>query len=129
MSPEITRRRALQLLGAGAAAVVVAGVGSLRRRDGDGDGAASTTATAPLPDDPVARIGRRYLDEVPEEEDADRLRELLGVTGSASAALNPTLLPAVAADFTAGDIVVVDGWHLSRTEARAAALFALESAN
>ena len=135
MSQEISRRRALQLVVVGGVAVSVAGIGALVRDDGDGSatgapdgGTDSKSTTGPLPDDPVARIGRRYLDEYPEEADAILLREQLGVAGAAASAIGPQLIPIATADFVAGEIVIIDGWHLSRTEARAAALVALETA-
>ena len=134
MSSEITRRRALQLVAAGGAVFAIAGVATLLRNRDDDDAATAetpgTTAprTDPLPDDPIARIGQRYLEQYPDEADTAELRSLIAVSGPAATALGPALVPVATADFVNGDVVIIDGWHLSRTEARAAALVALEGA-
>lgn len=68
----------------------------------------------------AAAIGRAYLAVSPGEASADRLRALFapGITAEELAAQVQT-------DFSIGRIVVIKGWALSLTEARACALVAL----
>jgi hypothetical protein len=73
------------------------------------------------------RIGRRYLATVPEEADLDLLLawlpEARDIEQLATGLCN--LDAAVADDFDRGRVVLIDGWLLSQTEARAAAVLAL----
>jgi hypothetical protein len=75
------------------------------------------------------RAGRRYLELVPRERDAAVLRARLGAFSDPADVLAHTAAfeQAVRHDFERGDILALDGWILSRTELRAAALFALTS--
>jgi hypothetical protein len=82
--------------------------------------------SAPLQD--ACGLGRRYLQDCPDEAHPDVLARL--VTGKAWADGLP-LAPAVwkraiaegqAADFAAGRVVALEGWILSLTEARLCAL-------
>ena len=72
-------------------------------------------------------IGRRYLSLYPEEADVDRLWTAL--VGSSAPARTDELKMRLAQlrqrDFEDGEIAIVDGWILARTEARACALLAL----
>jgi len=77
--------------------------------------------------DGVVRLGRAYLKAHPKDANVRRLRTEV-------AGLDPTKpvrdqLPAIgtasSAEFTLGTTVAVDGWLLSRSEARAAAAVAL----
>jgi hypothetical protein len=83
--------------------------------------------TAPSSPDGVVRLGRAYLREHPKERELDTLRGFLPQLDPAQPARGqfPVLAPAVADDFAAGRSVVVDGWLLGATEARAAAAVAL----
>jgi hypothetical protein len=65
-------------------------------------------------------VGRAYLAVAPAEASIDGLRALLGAETTAEA-----LATRVRTDFGAGRVVVVEGWTLSLTEARACALIAL----
>ena len=132
MSPD--RRAVLKGLGAGA---VVAGGGLVAWRlvDDDEDSAATTT-TDPLPPEPASSlrdalvaVGGRYLEEHPDEADREVLLDALPalddqVPERPGQALR-VLAPQVEADAVAGDLVALDGWVLSVTECRAAALYAL----
>jgi hypothetical protein len=73
-------------------------------------------------------IGRAYLRQAPEEADAARLLALIH-PGDCAALSASELRRAVAArqraDFAAGRTVLLDGWVLSRTEARLCALAAV----
>ncbi len=75
----------------------------------------------------LIRIGRRYRQERPEEDDRTVLRRRLGIETAAAA--SPGLLRSldaqVAADYGAGRTIQLDGWVLSVTEGRAAALVSL----
>ena len=107
---------------------------------------AGIAATSRLPADPVVAklrsllsdpvgarcIGQIYLSQSPAESDPTRLASMilssLQLTPQDSlrlqrAALSKLFGAGVRADFAAGRTVVVDGWILSRTEARACALW------
>ncbi len=89
-------------------------------------------AGAAIPDatgapDGVVVLGKAYLRTHPDE--ADRkilLGHLPGIdAGQGVRAQMPSLVPTITEDFDAGRVVTVQGWQLSRTEARAAAAIAL----
>jgi hypothetical protein len=78
--------------------------------------------------DSAARLGQRYLEDAPQEADAMRLVALIGIApaaGKSDAALREHLETRIRQDFIDGATVTVDGWLLSRTEARLCALVAL----
>jgi hypothetical protein len=119
---------------AAVAAVVVAPAGAkfaARQVRAEGTGGAAgihdavTTATAKS-SGTVARIGRAYLREVPQEADATVLAGTLPTGFSATGTDWSLLQDQIATDYTSGGVVTIDGWHLSRTEARAAALSVLQ---
>jgi len=69
-------------------------------------------------------IGDRYRKEVPEEDHEDLLFELLLAEGSAPPdSLAQMLHDHIRADYENNDTLILDGWVLSRTEARQCALF------
>jgi hypothetical protein len=74
-------------------------------------------------------LGRHYLASTPQEADASRLRTLLagalGDAQTATDALRGRVRQAIRADFAANRVVDVNGWLLSRTEARLCALASL----
>lgn len=76
----------------------------------------------------VARVGRAYLRQVPQEADATALAGTLPAGFSATGTDWSVLQDQIATDYTSGSVVTIDGWHLSRTEARAAALSVLQPA-
>jgi hypothetical protein len=76
-------------------------------------------------------VGREYLRAHPEERDASRLAEALGSRRGVRAldctgpALRRALDRRSRRDYAEGDVVVLRGWMLSRTEARLCGLAAL----
>jgi hypothetical protein len=121
----------------GAGGVVVAGgLIGWRVLDDDGSGEATTTSTTAPPPEPTSSladalvaVGGRYLEERPDEADqAALLAALPALDGEVpehpGQALR-VLADQAAADHGSGDTVDLDGWVLSRTECRAAALYAL----
>jgi hypothetical protein len=81
----------------------------------------------------IIEVGTAYLKQVPGENDAESLvdRLMIGSNGEAipktadSQVLQKMMSDKVLADFQNGEIVVVRGWVLSRTEARQCALYSL----
>jgi hypothetical protein len=74
------------------------------------------------------RLGRIYLKEHPAEQDAALLRSRLprGCDNSSSNSFDcDAFANRRAADFAAGDTVLLDGWVFARSEARLLALTAL----
>jgi hypothetical protein len=126
------------LTGLGAGGVVVAGglVGWKVLGDDDEDGPPATTTTEPPPPEPASSladalvaVGGRYLEEHPDEADrAALLAELPALEGQVperpGQALR-VLADQAAADHEAGRTESLDGWVLSVTECRAAALYAV----
>ena len=77
----------------------------------------------------AAAIGRRYLALYPEEADAEHLAAALFQAPKPPRATTDALRSELShqrqQDFRDGDVVVVDGWLLARSEARACALSTL----
>lgn len=74
---------------------------------------------------PARRIGRAYLAENPNEASEETLVRLLakdGVRDDTQARLSANARRAVRRDYDSGRTVLVQGWMLSRTEARLCAL-------
>jgi hypothetical protein len=83
-----------------------------------GLGAPENSLLALFPDPAAARaIGKAFLRDYPGEADAAHL--------AARLPRRHRLHMAISADFAAGKTVMVEGWVLSRTEARLCALVAL----
>ena len=70
----------------------------------------------------IQALGNMYRAAYPHEDSVAALRELIGSTENMSA-----LADSVRNDFEGGNVVHVDGWVLSRTEARHCALYSLLS--
>jgi hypothetical protein len=116
--------------------VGVGGVVGWKALEGDDSGSpSSTTDPRPTPapasslGDALVAVGGRYLEDHPDEADqATLLAALPALEGEVperpGRALG-VLAEQVAADHEAGETVSLDGWELSRTECRAAALYAL----
>jgi hypothetical protein len=113
----VSRRTVLGLL-AGSGIGLLVGCGSGPSADERACGAVQ----ASIPEAPagLVAIGARYRQLFPDDDLTAVGRDLPEEPGAALAALSER----VRADFAAGDTVDVDGWVLSRTEARAAAIVA-----
>ncbi|WP_138473161.1 hypothetical protein [Poseidonocella sp. HB161398] len=72
----------------------------------------------------MARIGQAVLAAGQAEPDAAALRRSLGLAAGQVPQAGPDWAGAIAADFTAGRVALVEGWVLSRTEAQLCALAA-----
>jgi hypothetical protein len=77
-------------------------------------------------------VGRAYLDQTPNEANVARLRQLLDLAAETRATTLPgpekeRLAMRQSEDFRTGQTVLVQGWVLSRTEARLYALAALQA--
>lgn len=114
----IGRRRFLQLSAIGIVAVLT-------------DSACASDRALDQPDllgmlgpDRVRELGSRYRSAAPTENNAAALRAALSDSVSARKSLDDQIRD----DFAAGRTVLVDGWVLSLTEARQAALFSLTTA-
>jgi hypothetical protein len=79
----------------------------------------------------VRDIGRRYRQMVPEERDASTLRAAILEDRSRLSRFawltRPDVADLIRADFMNARVVLVNGWVLSRTEARQCALFDMQS--
>ncbi len=69
--------------------------------------------------DTITSIGNSYVSQTPKENSENELAKVLieNISGSPEEMAN-SLTEKVANDFENGDIVMIDGWILSRTEAR-----------
>ena len=141
----VSRRSALKLGSGGALALVIGlGAGWLDRRGDDPTTAGpdeilsgstssttsstTTTTTAPVVIDDIGEVdaaiitlGRRVIEVTGEDDAGALLATLPGGTGDPLARARTR----VRDDFRAGDTIVVDGWVLAASEARAAAVLAL----
>jgi hypothetical protein len=119
----VGRRTFVQLLVAGGTAGVALARDLVRPAAGAAAPAVRTVTTV----DGVVVLGRAYLHDHPDEDDADFLvRHLPGVDPHHKVRPQlPDLTPAAERDFDAGRTVTVQGWQLSQTEARGAAAVAL----
>ena len=97
-------------------------------RFGNSDLASALTTFFKDPDG-AAAVGRRYLALHPDEADADRLSEALFDSAQPSRATTEALRSDLSRqrqrDFRDGDVVILDGWLLARSEARVCALTVL----
>jgi hypothetical protein len=123
-APRFTRRWFLRVTGGGLAIGAVATAAPALA------GAAPRPRTLPPANDGVQRIGRAYLRLRPKEARVPLLEKKLekaGVSGVPREQLSAAA-GRIAADFGEGRTVMLDGWVLSVTEARLAALDLLQSA-
>ena len=74
--------------------------------------------------DRVRQLGERYRTATPAENSAEKLRDAIS-RGGEFHVFRTSIDDQVSDDFRNGRTVVVDGWILSVTEARQAALFSL----
>ncbi len=132
-----TRRHILQLI-AGCAGVAFAGIARTAKASRDRQlGTAIMRVAHHLARHRVSHIGEAYLTQNPQEAEASCILDLL-LRGSAFKQLSaagggPTdqgaFEEAIRRDFARGHILDVDGWRLSKTEARLCALAYLSSTN
>lgn len=81
-----------------------------------------------LDDQAIYLIGDRYRELFPDENGEKRLVQTLFNQSSPATAMNiETIQRTIAKDFQTGNTVMIDGWILSRTEARQCALLSLTS--
>lgn len=117
------------LRGLVASGLTVGMVGSLVAAcsDDTGSGGSDGPSGTSEAEEAITRIGRRYRQDHPEEDDHEVLLELLGVgVGDvASSDFLPSLDEQATEDYAADRTVQLDGWVLSVTEGRAAALVSL----
>jgi hypothetical protein len=123
----MTRRRVL-VVGGVAAAGIAAG-GAVRLIDGGGGSPLRAIVPEALRGSGIRAVGEAYLRERPGDRGAAVLARLLRRRAAWREPLDSPDVPGVLAaesraDFRAGRTVHVDGWVLSETEARAAALAA-----
>jgi len=69
--------------------------------------------------DTITSVGNSYISQTPEENSENELAKVLleNMSGEPEEIAN-SLKEKVASDFENGNIVMIDGWILSRTEAR-----------
>jgi hypothetical protein len=125
---QLSRRVVIGGMVGGTAALVAGGFGIAALAD------QGTTDPKPGPDlEPaigsadhaaLQRVGRRYLEVEPGDSDPARLARALDAAGidRADAGVPSGLRAAAIRDYRSGDTVLLDGWLISRTEARYAAL-------
>lgn len=119
MSRSITRRRFLVI----AVSTTAAGAALWRLLDDE----RPTGIVAELFDDYGAAraIGREYLKERPEEKERETLLQLLSLRDDLDPGpVRERLRTEVRRDYVEARVVLVNGWYLSRTEARLCALAA-----
>jgi hypothetical protein len=118
----VGRRTFVGLLAAGGVAGAALANDVLR---GASRAGAANAAATPL--DGVVVLGKAYLRAYPREADTKfLLARLPGIDSKQRVRPQmPALVPAFTEDFASGHVVTVQGWQLSRTEARAAAAVAL----
>jgi hypothetical protein len=119
VSRQVNRRMFLLLVvGAGASATA-----AWRLLEANGD--SPDAAVAGFFDDPAAarRVGEAYLERYSAEAGEERLTRLLGLgDGQPPAVEQARVRAAVRRDYEESRLTLVEGWYLSRTEARLCAL-------
>lgn len=116
---ELTRRRFLQVGALGVAAAILQTCREGRDRALD-----QPLLIATLGADRVRELGARYRAQTPSENTVEKLQTAIN-DDRGSALLRHSIEDTVRDDFANGRTVLVDGWVLSITEARQAALFSL----
>lgn len=117
---EVLRGLAASGLGAGLIGSLVAAC-----TDNTGSGASDGDSAMTESEAAIIRIGRRYREERPDEDDREVLLDQLGVGAAAGADFLPSLDAQMAEDYRSDRTVRIDAWVLSLTEGRAAALVSL----
>ena len=124
----LDRRRFLQL---GALGILAGATGACASADSNlSADAEHLQLLSMLGADRVRQLGAHYRAATPNENTAAALHSALSDGGGLRIPFvkSASLTDRIRDDFTAGRTVVVDGWVLSLTEARQAALFSLQPA-
>ncbi|MEO0528477.1 MAG: hypothetical protein AAFZ89_14690 [Bacteroidota bacterium] len=79
--------------------------------------------------DTIRNIGNQYRMGMPEEDNEKSLVGLLNVGDQNKYKAIETLQKEIQKDFDTGNTIILDGWILSRTEARQCALFSIVQPN
>jgi hypothetical protein len=130
-SRRVSRRAVVAGIGGAATAAVVAVLVGRQLDEGEGEEAAGSPRAndEPSDDEAIKRVGEAYRAAYPDEDDVEVLEAALprfdGLSGQQVQDQLSTLRDQVRADFADGNVVLVDGWLLAATEARAAALVSL----
>lgn len=117
----LDRRHFLQLSALGIVGTLV-DIGCSTQRDRPLD---QPYLIATLGPDRVRGLGAHYRAQTPAENNADALRA--AIAGDRKRFFADPLDKMIQNDFANGRVVIVDGWVLSHTEARQAALFSLSA--
>ena len=126
----LDRRRFLQLSALGIVAAVADSACVASSDRADADAVDRPQLLAMLGPERVRQLGAHYRASTPSENSADALRAALssGHGSQSSSIKSGSLDDQIRDDFAAERTVIVDGWVLSVTEARQAALFSLSPA-
>ena len=119
----LDRRRFLQLTAVG----VIGSVAEIACARDNGSALAHPELVDMLGSDRVRQLGERYRAATPGENNAEKLRDAIS-RGGGLHLFRSSIDDQINDDFKNGRTVVVDGWILSVTEARQAALFSLTRA-
>jgi hypothetical protein len=122
----VDRRGFLQLAALGAAAVAHSACGG--ESDLTGGSLDGPELLAMLGAERVRQIGTQYRSATPGENDVSVLRALVSDSQKKSWFRSESIDERIRGDFAANRTVLVDGWVLSVTEARQAALLSLTPA-
>ncbi len=118
----LDRRHFLQLSALGIVGTLI-DIGCSTQRDRPLD---EPSLIATLGADRVRELGTHYRAQTPAENNADALRT--AIAGNGKRIFAESVEQKIQDDFTTGRVAIVDGWVLSLTEARQAALFSLARA-
>ncbi|WP_462322084.1 hypothetical protein [Halochromatium sp.] len=134
-SPQAAQAVVSRLASASAVDNVAGGVGQRLSASGSLPASASPGALLAALSDPTAAgwLGRRYLSELPQDQDTNRLIDQLstaialhqGRVPVHSPELQKALVSLIQYEYVAAPLLTVDGWLLAPSEARLYALAAL----
>ena len=81
-------------------------------------------------DTTIIEIGEIYRNQFSDENSESKLvKQLSDYESTETSAINEVLQQQITTDYNTGNTVMIDGWILSRTEARQCALFSLTQTN
>jgi hypothetical protein len=128
LRPDSTRRHLLQTLIATLALMVGLPRVAPKAQVGEGRQAIAELLGRRFSDKAaLVAVANVYLAAHPEEADANRLQRLLfpGSSALSAQAFDNWIVRQISADFRAGNLAVVGGWVLAKSEARLCALASL----